>query len=36
MALESESSNVGDSVWRANCLQFLEVDRLLKLTRQVQ
>ena len=36
MALESESSDVGDSVGRANRVQFLEFERRLKLTRLVQ
>ena len=36
MALESECSDVGDDVGRANRVQFLELDRLSELTHLVQ
>jgi len=36
MALESECSDVGDDVGRANRVQFIEFERLSELTRLVQ
>ncbi len=36
MALESECSDVGDDLGRANRVQILEFDRLSELTRLVQ